>query len=106
MKIKGFVLFLSLMVFTSSAFAQFFRTQVSYQVTPYQVIAQVANIYNGPIRCVGRVFGFTSQGLTMWAGFDQIIPMGQFRFAYAHTNAYDPFMSASSDLVCQFVPWY
>jgi hypothetical protein len=106
MKIKTFVLVCSLLAMTTSAFAQFFPANANISIQPGQVNAQVYNPNYEPIVCQGHTFGRTSRGLVLNAFFSDIIPPGQYRYAYVHTNPYDPFINGWSNINCQFRRYY
>jgi hypothetical protein len=102
MKFKAIALVSLLLMLTSSAFAQFFPANANVSIQPGRVNAQVYNPNYEPIFCQGYTFGRTSRGVVLNAFFNDIIPPGQYRFAYVHTNPYDPFINGWSNINCQF----
>ena len=98
-------LILVVMVVTATLNAwAFFPVNPMVQVTPLQVSAQVYNPYYEPIACSGQVFGRTSFGQVATAFFpQQVIPAGQFRFAYVYTNIANPFINGWGTIWCNFL---
>jgi len=103
MKLKLLIVSLSLMILSSSAFAQFFPAQAYVSVLPGRVSAQVYNPYYEPIVCNGQVFGQTFQGPVFNAFFfEQFMPAGQSRFAFVQANPYNPFVRGWANITCRF----
>lgn len=106
MKVKALVLFLML-AFSTGAFAQWFPATVHVTVLPGQVSAEVYNPYFQPLICNGQVFGRTIQGPVFNAFFaEQLMPVGSYRYAFVHTNAYAPFVSGWANIHCRYAGWF
>ncbi|WPU64656.1 hypothetical protein [Peredibacter starrii] len=98
MKLKVLVVAAALSLSTG-AFAQAFANAQMF-VNPTVAIARIYNVWGRPVLCEGRVIGLTAQ-FPIFANFRDVIPAGQYREAYVYTNAYNPFINASSEIYCQ-----
>jgi hypothetical protein len=107
MKTKTLFVALTLLIGTSSAFAQFFAARVNMMVLPGQVSAEVYNPFYEPIVCNGLVYGQTALGPVFNAFFtEQIMAPGTFRYAYVMTGPLNPFVGGWSQIHCRFLRWY
>ena len=105
MKLKLFFVTM-LITLATSAFAQFFPSNASVTVLPYQVTAQVYNPYYEPIICTGQVFGQTAAGPVFNAFFaEQFMPAGTSRVAFVVTNGFNPFVGGWANINCRFNRW-
>jgi hypothetical protein len=103
MKIKSLMVACMLVLFTTSAFAQWFPGRVQVSVLPGQVAFQVMNPHFQPIVCNGQVFGQTIYGQIFSSGFfQQLLPVGGFRFAYVNAIPFAPFARGWANIHCRF----
>lgn len=102
MKLKSLVA-ASLIVLTTTAFAQWFPARVNVTILPGQVAAEVFNPHYEPIICNGQVFGQTVQGAVYNTFFtEQFLPAGGYRFAYVQTTPFSPFIGGWANIHCRF----
>jgi hypothetical protein len=107
-KLKSFLIATLVSLFATSAFAQWFPGRVQVTVLPGQVAFQVMNPYYQPIVCNGQVFGQTFHGQIFTAGFiEQVLPVGDFRYAYVNAVPFAPFARGWANIHCRFAgAWY
>jgi hypothetical protein len=102
MKLKS-LLVVGLLTFWVQAFAQWFPARVHVTVLPGQVAAQVFNPYFHPIICSGQVFGQTVNGSVFTTFFtEQLLSVGDYRFAFVQTTPYAPFLHGWTNLYCRY----
>lgn len=102
MKLKTLIVALFLVAFSSTSFAQTFGANAYVQVNSLNITAEVANPYQQPIYCSGRVIGMTYSGHTLYAYVNTVVPAFGYRYAYVYTNAHNPFVNGWSEVVCRF----
>lgn len=104
MKLKSLLIACLVVLFSSSAFAQWFPGRVNVSVLPQQVAFQVVNPHFQPIVCSGQVFGQTVHGPVYNTYFvEQFLPAGGFRYAYVTATPFSPFVSGWANINCRFV---
>lgn len=102
MKLKALFV-AALIVFATSAFAQWFPSNPRVSVLPGQVSAEVFNPYAAPIICNGQVFGRTIQGQVFTSYFiEQLLLVGGYRYALVQTTPYAPFVAGWANINCRF----
>ena len=107
MKLKSLLVASLMVLFTSSAFAQWFPGIVQVSVLPGQVAFQVTNPHPQPIICNGQVFGRTVYGQVFTTFFaEQFLPIGGFRYAYVNAIPYAPFTNGWANIHCRFAGWW
>lgn len=107
MKLKTIVFGIFLTALSSSAFGHWFPGQAYVQVMPHQVSAQVYNPHFQPIICSGQVFGQTAYGAVMNGYFyEQYLPAGAYRFAFAYASPYSPFINGWANIQCRFAHFW
>jgi hypothetical protein len=100
MKLKALV-FICLLS-ASSAFAQWIPAQVSVNVRPGIITAQVMNPYYFPIICSGQVFGRTYNGQVATASFfNQYLFQGGYSFAYVQAGYFGQFVNGWANAHCR-----
>ena len=105
MKLKAFIV-LSLLT-ASTAFAQFFPGRVDVVVLPGRIAAQVVNPFFQPIVCSGQVFGQIASGQVFNTFFyEQVLPIGAYRYAYVTTTPFLPFVGGWANINCRYLGWY
>ena len=106
MKLKSFIV-ASILVLSSSAFAQWFPGRVHMAVYTQQVSAQVMNPYYEPIICSGYVFGQSYGGYVINAFFnEQYLTPGEYRYAYVQASPYAPFVNGWANINCRFARFW
>jgi hypothetical protein len=106
MKLKSFIVAVFI-IFSVSAFAQWFPARVHVTVLPGQVAAQVFNPFYEPIICGGQVFGQTALGPVYNTFFiEQFLVTGEFRFAYVQTTPFAPFVNGWANINCRFARFF
>jgi hypothetical protein len=106
-KSKFTVMLFVMALFSGSALAQYFPAQAYVTVLPGQVTVQVYNPHYEPIICNGQVFGQLATGPVLNSFFtEQFMPAGNYRFAYVHTNAFNPFVNGWANIHCRFARWF
>lgn len=107
MKLKSLLIGCLVVLFTHSAFAQWFPGQVGVSVLPGQVAFQVVNPHFQPIICSGQVFGQTNFGAIHTNYFiEQFLPSGAFRYTYVTATPFAPFVRGWANINCRFFGWY
>lgn len=97
------LLFAALLTVSAQSFAYWFPATVRVTSLPGAVTAEVSNPYLRPIICNGQVFGQTYQGPVFNAFFaEQWMPVGSYRYAYVHTNAFAPFVNGWANIYCRY----
>ncbi|MCM2350370.1 MAG: hypothetical protein NDI69_10145 [Bacteriovoracaceae bacterium] len=100
MKLKSFIVALTLTVMSSSAFA-WVPFNAPVWVIPGQVKVEVANFNQYPIVCKGRALGTLANGQVLQAEFfEQVIYPGQYRYAFVYSN-YVPFVNGWAEILCR-----
>ncbi len=95
---KKFITLISLIV-SLNCLAFMMPVQVFF--TPTYAEARVYNNLFRPIVCSGAVQGILSNGIPVYSYFNNmIIYPGQFGYAYAYTNFYNPFINAFANANC------
>ncbi|MFP5491705.1 MAG: hypothetical protein ACLGG0_09395 [Bacteriovoracia bacterium] len=81
-----------------------FNANPFVQIRADIVSAKVYNPYYEPIQCRGFAFGRTIRGNVIRAEFNDIIPAGQHRIAYAYTfDVWNRFVQGWADVRCSFL---
>jgi hypothetical protein len=92
---------LSLTFAKTASAQQWFAVNAQVQVNQLNVAGVVYNNFGGRIMCRGFVTGFTYRGLSLYGYFNNVVIYpGQYAYAYAYTNAMDPFVNANSNVQC------
>ena len=106
MKLKSLLVASLMVLFTSSAFAQWFPGIVQVSVLPGQVAFAVTNPHPQPIICSGQVYGQTVYGQVFTTFFiEQVLPIGGYRYAYVNAIPYAPFARGWANINCRFTVW-
>jgi hypothetical protein len=99
MKLKALLLTVFL-TFASSAFAQWFPLNAAANINSNQVSVTVTNRLYPMIECQGAVFGRTQYNAIRTAWFRDLVPYGQYRFAYVNTFPGEFFVEGWNDIRC------
>jgi hypothetical protein len=92
--------FTVLLTFASSAFAQWLPLNAAANINQNQVSVNVTNGLYPLIECQGRVFGRTQYNAIRTAWFHDLVPYGQYRFAYVNTFPGEFFVEGWNDIRC------
>lgn len=104
---RNFLLFVTVFILTSPAFAQWFPAPTNVFVLPGQVRAEVFNPYFSPIICNGQAFGQTNFGQIFNSYFfEQFLFPGDFRFVFVQTTPFAPFVRGWANINCRFAGFF
>lgn len=95
-------LFAVVLAFASQAQAQWMSANANVQVYNTQVDVVVSNTLPTNLYCSGYIYGQTATGHVVTVSFNDIIPPNQYRYGYAYTNPYNPFVNGWANIDCRF----
>ena len=91
-------------MFSLNTYAYGFRANANVFVINTQAEISVYNSFYRTIVCSGDVRGLTISGQYVNAYMNNVvIHPGMYGYAYAYTNNYNPFVSASANIYCNFL---
>lgn len=104
---RQILMIITILMFSSSVFGQWFPAPTNVFVLPGQVRAEVFNPYLSPIICNGQVYGQTTYGQIFSSYFiEQFLVPGDFRFAFVQTTPFAPFVGGWANIQCRFATFF
>jgi len=85
-----------------NAFASpYVRTKAQIYSDETSSEANIANNFNVPIYCKGKVYGITKSGHYVYADINKLIYPGEYATFHVYTNMFNPFNSVKDRIFCR-----